>query len=319
MWPVTFGFTTMKDSKVVNELEDKVLKWQVEKRDDPLIKKFRENPKFSPNEIQSLIEELTLRRVESAELQEIRKELEESRREYHDLFEFHPDGFVILNDSNYIKATNLTFAKEIGQKGDKLIGVDFLSLVDPDFQEGFNLFLNNIFQSRQKRSCGISIQKKDGDTLPVILTGCVRKDSNGQFEVLLLIAKNQSVAPERDHPLVIVDIEGNLIYFNKELLQATGDSPKELLHHSFADFLWEDDRYKAMRSLLKARMGIPVFPKVELRVTAKNQNTLHFRTRPRPLLLNGQPQGFIAVLYHAPDASHSAKRAESRQSCLQNS
>jgi PAS domain S-box-containing protein len=307
----------MKDPKVVSELEEKILSWQAAKPEDSLIRKFRENPKFSPMDIQNLIEELTLRRVEAAELRQIRLELEESRHQYEELFEFHPDGFLVLNDSNFIKATNLAFANEFGQKREKLIGLDFLSFVNQDSQEGFNLFLNSLFQSRLKRSCEILLQKKADDTLPAVLTGRVRKDSNGQFEVLIVVSKNQNTCGNGENPLVIVDMEGRLTYVNSALCRATGYSHKDLLNRSFADFLFEDDRYRVMARLLQARMAIPVTPQLEFRVICKNQNNLRFHTSPRPINPGGQTQGFVAVLHQTPEGVQSIKRIESKQGVLQ--
>ncbi len=303
----------MKILKTVNELDEKVLCWQA---DDSFVKKLRENPSFSPKEIQSLIEELTLRRVESTELRAVRQELLEIRQQYRELYDFLSDGYLILDENNLIKEANTAISNDLKQKKEVLIGQSLFSYVAQNSQDAFNLFLIDLFQRKCLSNYEIILQANDGNEFLAIFAGRVRKDLGGRPEIHILISRNKTVSQYRDKPLIIVDLDGNLSFVNKCFYKVAGYSYRELIYQSIADFLLEGDRSKIMTNLLKVRMGIPVNSKITFSLICKNRTSIQFCTRPLLIKNNGQILGFIATLHRNLNQFQNAKKIRLNQVCL---
>jgi PAS domain S-box-containing protein len=284
----------VKDNQTANELESKVLSWQV---NDRLLNKLRKNPKFSADDIQALINELTLRRIEATELQEVRAELQDSINQYQEFYNLFSAGYLVISDNNIIKEANRVIAKDFNEKIEDLIGVDFFRFVTPDSQDTFQQYISNLLRTRSRNVCGLFLKKKNGQTFAVKVTGYARKDFKGKFDLRLIISTPQDLSKEGENPIVLLDIEGNILFMNKAMCKVTGYSNHELLGESIADFLVEEDQSKVMKRLIKARVGVLMGSNMEFGVKCKNQQYAYFKTVPRPLKIQGQIQGFMVVLH----------------------
>lgn len=290
----------MKATKEINDLNDKILRWRV---DDRLLNKLHKNPKFSPEDIHVLINELTLRRIESAELQNVREELKDSVNQYQELYNLYPAGYLVLSEDNIVKEANKVIAKDLSQKIDDLIGVDFLRFVPQDSQDAFYRYIVSLLQTRSKNSCGLFLKKKSGETFAVKMIGYARKDYKGESDIRIIISTPQVLLKEETNPIVLLDMEGKILFVNNAMYRATGYSNREIAGASIADILSGDDQSRVMKILVRARMGILTDKSLEFGIKCKNQDYLYYRSLPRALRINGQMQGFVVVLHRSSKRS----------------
>src|SRR5208283_3636004 len=82
-----------------------------------------------PGDVLELLEELHIHQVElemqNEELRSMQRELEQSRKEYSDLYDFAPVGYLTISEEGRIVKTNLTAAKQLGMERSILIGKPF--------------------------------------------------------------------------------------------------------------------------------------------------------------------------------------------------
>jgi PAS domain S-box-containing protein len=298
----------MKASKEINELNDKVLRWQL---DDRLLNKLHKNPKFSPEDIHSLINELTLRRIESAELQNVREELEDSLNQYRELYNLYPAGYLVLTEDNIIKEANKVIAKDLDEKLDDIIKVDFLRFVSPDCQDAYYHYIANLLQTRSKNTCGLFLKKRNGETFAVKVIGYARKDYKEKYDIRIIVSTPQVLLKEETNPIVLLDMEGKILFVNNAMFKAAGYSNREIVGQSIADILAAEDQSRVMKMLIKARMGVFTARTLEFCIKGKNRGCQYYKSLPRPLKFNGQIQGFLVVLHRASQPGQVAELPKS--------
>jgi len=286
----------MKATKEINELNSKILRWRV---DDRLLNKLHKNPKFSNEDIHALINELTLRRIESTELQNVREELKDSLNQYQELYNLYPAGYLVLTEDNIIKEANKVIARDLSENIDDLIGVDFLRFVPQDSQDAFYRYIVGLLQNRSKNTCGLFLKKKSGETFAVKMIGYARKDYRSKLDIRIIISTPQFLSKEDTSPIVLLDMEGKILFVNNAMYRAAGYSNHEIVGASIADILSDGDQSRVMKLLIKARMGILTDRTLEFRIKCKNQQYKCYKSLPRALKINGQMQGFVVVLHES--------------------
>ncbi|MCR4393484.1 MAG: hypothetical protein NUV31_03830, partial [Dehalococcoidales bacterium] len=93
----------MRNREDLRQLEEKILRWRA---DDVNGHKGKDFPKLSNEDILSLIEELTLQKVELGELAQVRKELEYWQMKYEELYDFLPIGYLTLDENATVVEAN---------------------------------------------------------------------------------------------------------------------------------------------------------------------------------------------------------------------
>ena len=113
------------------------------------LRKHREQgiPDPGGNTHKKLLEELQSHQTEleaqNRKLTEARRQLEQSRDRYADLYDFAPIGYITFNDSGIIQSINLTGAAMLGVERSRLIGMPFCNYVDQDECGKFTAHLLN--------------------------------------------------------------------------------------------------------------------------------------------------------------------------------
>ena len=254
-----------------------------------------------------MINELTLRRIESTELQQVREELEDSINQYQGLYNLYPAGYLVLSEDNIIKEANKVIAKDFNEKIEDIIGVDFLRFVPPDSQDAYYSYIVNLMQTHSKNTCGLFLKKKNGETFAVRVIGYARKDYKGKYDIRLIISTPQVLLNSEINPIVLLDMEGKILFVNNAMYKAVGYSNHEIVGESIADILAPEDQSRVMKMLIKARMGILAARSLEFAVKCKNQQYKYYKSLPRPLKMNSQTQGFVVVLHKSSKHSQDAK------------
>ena len=97
-------------------------------------------------------------------------ELEASRDRYVNSYEMAPVGFVTLNRDGVIIAANLTCAALLQEDRAKLLKHRFDTCVVRQDVERWHRHLVDIWQGQQTSSCEVRLTRRDGSTVPVLLS-----------------------------------------------------------------------------------------------------------------------------------------------------
>jgi two-component system, sensor histidine kinase PdtaS len=157
---------------------DEILRKKAEARIKETGKELAE---MTPEEIMRVVHELQVYQIElemqNDELVRTQTELEESRIEYVDLFEFAPLGYLTISEKGLVRRANFAATTILGADLVRLLNSPLsLYLADQKSIPVFVSFLKKIFKSQVRQTCIIWMKKgKDGkvavrlDSSPVII------------------------------------------------------------------------------------------------------------------------------------------------------
>jgi PAS domain S-box-containing protein len=100
--------------------------------------------------------------VQNEELQRSWERLEESRREYADLYEFAPVGYLTFDEKGIITKANLTAASLLGIERSFLVKTPFINFVHPESHHPFYLYTQNVLKAAITLTCQLVLQRKNG-------------------------------------------------------------------------------------------------------------------------------------------------------------
>ncbi|GMA15796.1 hypothetical protein GCM10025871_21270 [Deinococcus metallilatus] len=107
-------------------------------------------------------------------------ELERTRAEFADLFDFAPIGYLTLDRSGMIQRTNLTAMEQLGASRETLTRKRLSAFVDPAHVSSFALFLRRVFEAPIKRTVEVRLRSAAGNHFYVQLEGLAAGDEGGQ-------------------------------------------------------------------------------------------------------------------------------------------
>lgn len=142
-----------------------------------------ETPAGSDDPIR-LLHELQTHQIElelqNVELQNSQQELLESQNRYLDLYDFAPVGYFAVSDKGLIEEANITLAEMLGTERRFLSGRPVTVFIAPDDQANYYRFRRMLLGSETRRSCELSMRRKDGTTFHVHLEGVVLPELDGK-------------------------------------------------------------------------------------------------------------------------------------------
>lgn len=120
--------------------------------------------------------------LQNEELRRVQRELEESRDQYMDLYDFAPIGYLTVNDKNIIVEANLTASGLLGMERQLLVDRPFSNFVKNEDQDILYKLFRGLGVLSDRQSCNLRIQKKEGDWFWAKLEGVSRaKNEKGGF------------------------------------------------------------------------------------------------------------------------------------------
>jgi PAS domain S-box-containing protein len=158
----------------------------------PEIKKpsANKNEKVKIDEMQKLIHLLQVNQIElehqTQELRIIQNELEVSRNNYVQFFDFSPIPYLSLDINCIIKEVNLKAGTLFGEGRSKLINRNIISHVAPDDQNRFRAFIQSVFNTDAQQTCELRIINKNNKIFTVKLEAILLKDSLDSNQKCLL-------------------------------------------------------------------------------------------------------------------------------------
>ena len=135
-----------------------------------------------------LIHELEVHQVElemqNEELRRAQLEISALHREYEDLYEFAPCGYVTLNSRGIITRCNLTGVTLLGANKPKIIGVGLSSFVDPKYREDLWKALKQSGESGEKQSVNLKMTTLSPEGEPLWIVADIQPHRTESGEVI---------------------------------------------------------------------------------------------------------------------------------------
>ena len=138
-----------------------------QKAEEKLRTQIERLQKLSSKDIRDLVHELGTHQIElemqNEELRRAQAELEASRSRYAELYDFAPVGYFTFDKDGLIREANLAGAQLLGIERRLLINKPFVGFIaEAGDREIFRKHWNEAFTGEARRSCEISLRKKDG-------------------------------------------------------------------------------------------------------------------------------------------------------------
>ena len=140
---------------------------------------------LSDRDIQELVHELGTHQIElemqNEELRKARDELESSRNQYAELYDFAPVGYFTIDAHGLIEGVNLTGAHMLGIERGLLLKRPFISFIaeaaDSDI---FSKHCSEVFKKQGNQTCEIRLKRKDGAAFYAQLQSTAKENIDGK-------------------------------------------------------------------------------------------------------------------------------------------
>ncbi len=136
--------------------------------------------------IDDYVHELYVHQIElelqNEELRESQIKLENSKREYFDLYNFAPIGYFTLDKKGIILKANLAGSALLNMERLKLYNNAFITYVPVDQRNKFHHHIKKTFELGTKQILELKLQKKDNNTFYAHLETLVVMNENGKFK-----------------------------------------------------------------------------------------------------------------------------------------
>ncbi len=124
-----------------------------------------------------LIHELEVHQIElelqNVEFMEAKRQADAAVDQYTELYDFAPSGYFTLSNEGKIVKLNLCASQMLGKERAHLINRLFGLFVSIETKPTFNLFLGNLFDSKIKTECEITLLSDSNSSMIVHLSGIV--------------------------------------------------------------------------------------------------------------------------------------------------
>jgi len=118
-----------------------------------------------PDDFAELIHELEVHQIElemqHAELERAYDALERTRKQFNDLFDFAPVGYIVTTREGIIQQANLTIAAMLSVERNQLIGQKFSTFLLKDYKETYHIHRRTLFRTEEQQSCNVRVQCHD--------------------------------------------------------------------------------------------------------------------------------------------------------------
>jgi PAS domain S-box-containing protein len=126
----------------------------------------------SKEDADRLLREVTLRRIEleieNAELRAGRRDMQEQLRQYADLYDAAPAGYLSLNERGIVVRANLAAAALLGVDRDDLIGSPFAVFLHSN-PAAFHAHMRRVLAAQEKAGCEVMVKRNDKPPLSIHL------------------------------------------------------------------------------------------------------------------------------------------------------
>ena len=244
-------------------------------KDDKLREKAEKVLQNQTNQSKSVDEVIYELRVHQIQLEmqneELRKaqiELEDSRRQYFELYDLAPVGYLTVDGKGIIKRVNLTVADILGIPRENLINSAFIIYIAPNYRRTYHKHTQDVIKSQSKQQCDIELLSQNNIPLFASLNTIAVYDKEGDFKEFRIILTNttehkkveDAFAKKKDELQTIFDSSRSFIFYkdkenrflqvNKAFAEILGQPREKLEGISLFDIFpkeqaeayWKDDK-----------------------------------------------------------------------------
>ena len=218
-------------------------------------------------ELQALVHELRVHQIEleiqNEELRRVQFELEASRDEFQDLYDFAPVGYFTVSGKGLIVEANLTGAALLRIPRPKLNKMRFGHFVAPESESEWYQHLIDAAKREEKQSCVLTLKSEGGSSFYARLESIrmaapiePQGENSGGYLVRIAVSditkrkmiENALVLSEAEKTAILNGITANIafvndkleiIWVNKTAGESVGRSPKEMIGAT-CHSLWAD-------------------------------------------------------------------------------
>ena len=251
---------------------DKIIDHKLRKKAEELLQSQHDLIKSESKDVDEVIYELRVHQIElemqNEELRNAQIELEDSRRQYFELYDLAPVGYLTIDAKGLIKKANLTLADILGISRENLIDNAFIIFIAPNYKRTYHKHTQEVLKSQFKQQCEIELLSKNKIPLFASLNTMAVYDKNGDFKefriILTDITEHKKVeaefAKKKDELQTIFDSSRSYIFYkdkknrflqvNKAFAKIIGMPKEELEGVSLFDIFpkdqaeayWKDDK-----------------------------------------------------------------------------
>ena len=216
-------------------------------------------------ELEDYVHELRVHQIElelqNEELRESQIKLENSQREYYDLYNFAPVGYFTLDKDGIILKVNLAGSALLNIERVKLYNNAFIRFVPADQRNKFHNHLKNAFEIGTKQILELKLRKREDNPFYAYLETITVKDENGNFKEFRITVtdiqnlKNTEEALKESEeryrqifvnnhaPMLLIDpINGDIVDANPAATNFYGYKLDELIKIKISDINVSEDK-----------------------------------------------------------------------------
>ena len=180
---------SLTDAKILRQKAEEQLKKQ----------QSETNLSFSEADMLKLIHELEVHQIElemqNEELVVAKEKTEFAEEKYTELFDFAPSGYITLSKERKIKELNFEAARMLGKERSHLIKTRFDLYIIEKKRSVFNLFFDDVFTSKEKQTCEVTLSNDGNVPIHVLLTGIITENKE-KCNVTMVDITNRKQAEE---------------------------------------------------------------------------------------------------------------------------
>jgi len=201
--------------------------------------------------------------MQNEELRRVQTELEESRDQYIDFYDFAPVGYLTLDDKGRISKINLTGAALLGVERNKLIKQHLAHFVAPEDRASLHRHFKAVLKHDETQNCEILFKRDDGSGFYAQLDCLKITKAGGEPEVRIVLTditerkrKDETlrekeeffrmIAENTEDFIAVLDLTGRRLYNNPTYSRFFGDTESLKGTDSFAE-IHPDDREHVKR------------------------------------------------------------------------
>ena len=273
-----------------------------------------------------LIHELQVHQLElkmqNEELLLAKVQAETHYRKYMELYDSSPTGYLTLSKEGLIIELNLSSAAIIGKNRTQLISSRFGFFISIDTRPDFNIFLENIFCSKARETCELTLLTGTNLTIRILLAGIVTENDQHCavsmvniteteiFKALQLSEKRYRTLVEWSPHSVIVHNGMKIVYANTAAVIMFGAaSAQDLEGTNIMDRIHSDCKKIVLDRIRRAIDDGFDAPVMELKCLKLNGTTLYAEVQ--GTIINYEGVKCVHVSLH--DITESKKMADELQ------
>jgi PAS domain S-box-containing protein len=237
------------------------------------------------------------------------EKLQRSEEKYRDLFENANDSICILDSNLKFKEVNKKTVEMLDYSKEELFGMSAFDIIPPEHIPDFKIEFNKLRKMGSYEKFIGKARRKDGVLIDVEVSSSAIKEGDkniGSRDIIRDITERmliQDALREREEHyrniieysndmIWILDIEGNLQFFNKRSEEISGHRLEDWQGKSFAPLIIEEDLPKVIKVFYKTLRGQA--QQYEVSVKKKDGTILILSVNTAPIYSKGKVTGTVS-------------------------